>query len=151
MSPMNDRDETGIPTDGVEDDPNEDEEEDDEDERPEDAVDCPQCDQWSVDPDCSLCGGQRWVFCEDLDEFLGDNRVPCLQCGGEGEADGPGPVSWSCPLCLGTGSIADPDLASLNLAAEDLSSEVWRGADLSDASFSGATFTDFPLTARSRR
>ena len=91
MSHPNDGDETSIPTDEVEDDLD-DEEEDEEDEedeadedeeRPEDAVDCPQCDQWSADRECSVCGGRRWLRWEEVDAFLGDKRVPCLQCGGE--------------------------------------------------------------------
>src|SRR4051794_35938949 len=126
MSPTDERDEPSIPTDEVEDDPNE--EEEDEDERPDDAVDCPQCDQWSPDPDCSLCGGLRWVLWEDLDDFLGNNRVPCLQCGGEGEADGPGPVSWSCPICLGTARMPVEELARFTLADEDLSDQDWSKA-----------------------
>jgi hypothetical protein len=148
MSPTNDPDEIDIPTDQVEDDLDEEEEDEDqeadeeEEERPDDAVDCPQCDQWSADPDCSLCGGRRWVYREDLDAFLGDNRVPCLQCGGEGEEDGPGPVSWSCPICLGTGRMPVAELPQFTLANEDLSNQDWSKVDLSGSSLSGATFTN---------
>jgi hypothetical protein len=145
MSPSNDRDEIDIPTEQIAGDLDEDDEDEDE-ERPEDAVDCPQCDQWSADPDCSLCGGRRWVFWAALDEYLGDNRVPCLQCGGEGEADGPGPVSWSCPICFGTGTMPVEDLPRFNLADEDLSHQDWSKADLAGASLSGATFTNCSFT-----
>src|SRR3954463_14825421 len=72
-----------------------------EEERPDDAVDCPRCDQWWAPPDCALCGGRRWVYPEAIRDHMGTNEVWCLQCGGEGEADGPGPVSWSCLTCLG--------------------------------------------------
>jgi hypothetical protein len=144
MSRTNDGEDQSILTDQVEDESNdEDLDEDQEDEeRPEDAFDCPQCDQWSPDPDCSLCGGHRWVYWEVLDAFLGDNRVPCLQCGGEGEADGPGPVSWSCPICLGTGTMPVAELASFNLATEELRNQDWSMADLAGVSLRGATFTN---------
>ena len=147
MSPSNDRDEIDIPTDQVAGDLDEEEEDEDEDEeRPEDAVDCPQCDQWSADPDCSLCGGRRWVYWEDLDAFLGNNRVPCLQCGGEGEADGPGPISWSCPICLGTGRMPVAALPRFTLADEDLNNQDWSGADLAGSSLRGMTFTNCAFT-----
>jgi hypothetical protein len=112
-----------------------------EDERPDDAVDCPQCDQYFADPACSLCGGRRWVSTEAIAAHLGSNRVPCLQCGGEGEATGPGPVSWSCLTCLGTGRMPVSELARFDLAEHYLYDQDWSGADLAGCSVRDARFS----------
>ena len=85
MSHTNDRDEIRIPTDQVDDDHDE-EEEDEEEERPDDAVDCPQCDQWSPDPDCSLCDGRGWVDWEELLRRLEDPAWPFVPDGRAGMA-----------------------------------------------------------------
>jgi hypothetical protein len=143
MPPTNNRDETSIPTDEVEDELNDEDLADDEDEdeeRPDDAVDCPQCDQWSADPDCSLCGGRRWVYWEDLDAFLGDNRVRCLECGGEGQVDSFGPCSFSCHTCLGTGMMPVAELAQSNLNSYPITEQDWSGVDLRGVSLGGAVF-----------
>src|SRR5215207_1241722 len=141
MSRTHDRDETDNVTDQVEGDLDEEvededqvEEDEDEDERPDDAIDCPQCDQWRADPDCSLCGGRRWVFWEDLDAFLGGNRVLCLECGGEGQVDSFGPCSFSCLTCMGTGMMPVAELAQSRFNTYPIVEQNWSGVDLGGVS-----------------
>jgi Pentapeptide repeats (8 copies) len=116
---------------------------DDEDgfERPDDAIDCPFCDRPFARGVCEACGGRRWLTLDEVDEQLGGNRVPCLRCGGEGEADYFGPASWSCPSCFGTGEMPVSELSELDLAQYPIEEQDWSGADLTGMSLSGATFT----------
>ena len=118
-----------------------DEDDEEEDERPDDAVTCPRCDQYFADPACALCGGRRWVSAAAIAAHLGDNRVPCLTCEGEGAADGLGPVSWSCLTCLGTGWMPVAELTRFTLANEDLNNQDWSGTDLRGQNLRGARFT----------
>jgi Pentapeptide repeats (9 copies) len=138
-----------------------DEDEDDEEqERPDDALTCPLLDTPVHVSDCPLCGDRGWVTEDQIEEYLGPNRIGCVFCEGEGYSDGNGPVTWTCHQCLGTGSmpikaLEDASyhcpLTGLNLAGADL-----RGLELehlaftrcrfSHANFQGANLTNTTFT-----
>jgi hypothetical protein len=109
-----------------------------EEERPYDAVDCPRCGQDRSDPDCPLCEGRRWVREDEIDVILGENRVPCLVCGGAQD----GPDSETCLTCLGTGRMPVAALAELELADYPVVEQSWRRADLSGMDLRGGVFRD---------
>jgi hypothetical protein len=79
------------------------EDDEEEEERPDDALTCPLLDTPLHVDDCTLCRGRGWVDSSDISAHLGPYRVPCVSCGGEGSEESGGPVTWTCPSCLGTG------------------------------------------------
>src|SRR5215218_4696308 len=84
-------------------DPDEDEEDDfEDDDRPDDAVTCPFCDQTFPRKTCEACGGRRWLSPQAIEDILGSNQVPCLECEGWREAGGIGPSESLCGFCFGT-------------------------------------------------
>jgi DnaJ-class molecular chaperone len=76
---------------------------DEEQERPDDALTCPLLDTPIHFDDCKLCHGRGWVETSDISVYLGPNRVRCVHCGGEGDEESGGPVTWTCISCQGTG------------------------------------------------
>ena len=109
-----------------------DDEEDEE--RPDDALTCPLLDTPIHFDDCKLCGGRGWVESGDTDAYLGPDRVPCVSCGGEGDEESGGPVTWTCSSCLGTGFMPTALLAQFDLTKYPINNQVWRNADLRDKS-----------------
>ena len=123
-------------------DEDEDIEDEDEDERPDDAVDCPLYDTpWHQGDACELCGGRNWTTDEVIEDHLGTNRVACLNCGGEGEVS-PGPVSFTCLICLGTTRMPVAALAEHDLTNDPIYDQDWSGADLHGQDLRGAAFVD---------
>jgi hypothetical protein len=96
-------------------------------------------------------GGYERLSQAELDRRLGTNRVPCLKCGGEGEVDGMGPVSWSCDRCLGSGSMP---VSAIEECLEDLRALHSQAGDNGDGRWewysdelSGVDFSGVPLSA----
>jgi hypothetical protein len=79
-------------------------------ERPDDAFTCPLLDTPIHVDDCTLCHGRGWIEAGDISAYLGPDRVPCVHCGGEGDEESGGPVTWTCIYCLGTGMMPVPPL-----------------------------------------
>ena len=138
-------DEESEKIDGVDDNKNEKEESDEEVELdeanlPEGAELCPM-DEDNGRSGCELCGGRGWVTEADFVARLGVNRVPCVNCNGEGFVDGAGPVSWRCRECVGSGRMPVRELKFFDLTQYDLMDQDWSSADLSDQNLSSATFS----------
>lgn len=118
-----------------------DEAEDVEEERPDDAITCAFCDRPYARFPCPECHGRRWLSTEFISQRLGNNRVPCVRCMGEGQVDGFGPVSWSCLTCLGTGEMPVSALASMALGPMNIEDQDWSRTDLSGVDLSGFVFS----------
>jgi hypothetical protein len=115
--------------------------EDEDDERPDDALACPLYDTpWHLGDACELCGGREWVSEEAIEDHLGTNRVGCLNCGGEGAVSPL--VSWTCPICLGTGRMPVAALAECDHPEYPIYDQDWSGADLDGQSLRGLVFID---------
>ena len=72
-----------------------DEEKDDvEEERPDDALTCPLLDTPIHFDDCTVCQGAAGSVRANR-ASLGAGGVPCMSCGGEGEQESGGPVTWT--------------------------------------------------------
>ena len=84
--------------------------------------------------------GSEWLSEADLDERLGTNRVPCLMCDGQGQVDGNGPVSWSCPRCLGSGRMPASAIEEC-LEALEVDGYEWHDENLSGLDFGGMVLT----------
>lgn len=134
--------------------------EEDDDERPDDALRCPLLDTPVHVSDCPLCGDRGWVTEDQIEEYLGPNRIGCVFCDGEGYSDGNGPVTWTCDQCLGTGSMPIKALEDASyhspLTGLDLRGDDLRGLALgylefvacrfNNANFDGADLTNTTFT-----
>ena len=118
-----------------------DSEDEDEDERPDDVEACPLYDTpWHLGDECELCGGRDWVTENAVEDLLGTNRVGCLNCQGDGQVS-PGPVSFTCLICLGTSRMPVAALAQLDLSHVPGDELDWSGADLSGQQLQGGRFS----------
>lgn len=90
---------------------------------------------------CAICHGRGWVLDEEIEEYLGNQRIPCLCCGGDGESESGGTCSFTCSCCLGTLQMPVSAIGEANMAIQDIKSQYWSGLDLSGSDLSGATFT----------
>lgn len=117
-------------------------------ERPDDALDCPVCDRHfgHYSETCELCQGRGWVEYEDIERQVGDDLVPCLACGGDGEGSSFGPCAVSCEYCLGIGRMPLERLGEFTLADVYLGDQDWSGVNLSGQSLRGASFSDCNFT-----
>lgn len=102
-------------------------------------IKCPFCEGSG----CSDCEELGWLSEEEVTERLGEHRMMCFACGGEGQVDPGYPVSWACTTCLGTGEMSVADLSEYSdqLAGADLS-----GIDLTDMDFSDDDLSDTDLS-----
>jgi hypothetical protein len=119
---------------------------DEEQERPEDTVDCPLLDTPVHFDDCTLCHGRGWVHTSDIGTSLGAGEIPCMTCGGEGDEESGGPVTWTCITCLGTGLMPVALLPQFDLTKYPFYDQNWRDAGLRDVSLRGATFESCDFT-----
>jgi uncharacterized protein YjbI with pentapeptide repeats len=69
-----------------------------------------------------------------------------MSCGGEGEKESGGPVTWTCTTCLGTGFMAISLLAQFDLTKYPFYDQDWREAGLRNVSLRGATFESCNFT-----
>lgn len=105
---------------------------------------CPYCEGWG----CSECDHLGNVSDDVINEILGDGApITCLACGGECWIDGPGPCSWHCQDCAGTGYMRDWALFGMDLTNRDLYGVEFSGADLSCLDFSGSDLSEADLSA----
>jgi uncharacterized protein YjbI with pentapeptide repeats len=63
-----------------------------------------------------------------------------MTCGGEGEKESGGPVTWTCTTCLGSGVMPVSLLAQFDLTKYPFYDQDWKGAVVSGQNLRGATF-----------
>ncbi len=95
---------------------------------------------------CPICGGRDWATSAQVAAYLGEHRVACLFCGGEGATESGGPVTWTCHACLGTGRMPDAALADGPPWASVIVDQEFHGADLRGVDLRGVEFADCDFT-----